>query len=73
MPMSRAMRLYQTRTIQELAGMLEGIKPIPKEKRKPGSIHIYTTKDRRLSDDIARAIQWHMDDRAKATPEGGGR
>ncbi len=63
--MSRAIRLYKGHTIEELAGMFEGIKP----EQKKGSIWLYSAKQRKLSDDIARAIQWHMDDKRKAAQQ----
>jgi len=63
------MRLYETRTIKELAGMFENIKPLPEQQQK-GSLYIYSAKDRKLSDDIARAIQWKMDDERRALQGG---
>lgn len=62
--MSRAVRLYDRHTQAELVAKLEEVQA--RQRRVPGDIHLLDPKDRKLSEDLARAISWKLRD--KATP-----
>lgn len=62
--MTRAHDLYKRRTIEELLAKGEAVRADPANKNpQAGSIYLYTPKARKLLDDIAWAIKYHMDDK----------
>lgn len=62
MSTSRAIRLYETRTLSQLAAQLEGMEP----KKIPGSLWLFTPQQKKLREDLGLAITWKLDDEKKA-------
>lgn len=62
MSTSRAIRLYETRTLSQLAAQLEGMEP----KKILGSLWLFTPRQKKLREDLCLAITWKLDDEKKA-------
>ncbi len=59
---TKAYRLFQAHTLEELTGMMAEVqsRAIPGWK---GKIHLMSSADIKLSTELARAIQWKLDER----------
>ena len=62
MSQSRAIRLYESRSLSQLATQLESMEP----KKIPGSLWVFTPKERKLREDLGLAITWKLEDEKKA-------
>lgn len=56
--MSRALRLHEKHTKTELLALAEEVKADPANRN--GGFYLYTTKTRKLLEDIQWAIYWHQ-------------
>lgn len=70
--MSRALDLYKKHSLEELAAMREEVTRDPANKNtQPGSIYLFSPKARKLLDDLAWAVRYHLDgktDSKRGTP-----
>lgn len=66
---ARAVRLYETSTMEQLTIQRKAVEDEPTNRSTPGDFYLYTPKARKLLDDINRAITWHLEDRRIARGE----
>lgn len=62
--MSRALALYKRYSLAELAAMREEVTRDPANKNtQPGSIYLFSPKARKLLDDLAWAVRYHLENK----------
>jgi hypothetical protein len=62
--MTRAYDLFKRHSVDELISKQQAVRADPASKNtQPGGIHIYTPKARKLLEDIAWAVRYHMEDK----------
>lgn len=64
--MSRALSLYKRNSMEQLVAKLEDVQA--RRSPQPGGLYLLSPKDRKLSEDLAWAITWKVQDNKQATP-----